>query len=454
MPVTTLVVGGLVAHFSLMVATVLFTSQAAHEEDRHPRSKKGKQGPRSTSTKGSLSKSTKGSLSKSTKGSLSKSTKGTRSKKGKQGPRSSPYLLINEFGGVGEGHEMVFKGQGAKGEDSKRAANDSKGKDSKGAVKDAKPKLKDSNPKLKDASPNLKDSTPKLKGAVKGAVSKAKEAVGKVKGAKRGSAKDEVAMKNMSGADKEAGSDADKEAGSDAKPIADKDAGTARSNRFARPAPVAQEDARLDAQAWQTPPTSAPAPSAEKTLITTIEPASTTSSDSKSSATETKPAPKPEAEDEEDSDSDDDDSDSDDSDDEDLEMITIPEEEAAAVRFAEENEEPSFERAKDVSFTKRQLQAKNLRPSTRLLRARYNFAHGDEYEEYLQDKAESQALDAELRASVHLPVDEKKRQKRLHNHYESDNITLRMLLIYMLQKNIEESLKSGDGEHKYYSVPA
>ena len=69
-------------------------------------------------------------------------------------------------------------------------------------------------------------------------------------------------------------------------------------------------------------------------------------------------------------------------------------------------------------------------------------------------QAESQALDAELRASVHLPVDEKKRRKRLHNLYESDNITLRMLLIYMAQQNIEESLKSGEGEHKYYSVPA
>ena len=31
-------------------------------------------------------------------------------------------------------------------------------------------------------------------------------------------------------------------------------------------------------------------------------------------------------------------------------MITIPEEEAAAVRFAEENEEPSFERAKVLFY--------------------------------------------------------------------------------------------------------
>ncbi|KAI5834355.1 hypothetical protein K523DRAFT_293969, partial [Schizophyllum commune Tattone D] len=382
MPVTTLVVGGLVAHFSLMVATVLFTSQAAHEEDRHPRSKS------------------------------------------KKGPRSSHFLMINEFGGVGEGHEMMFKGLKGKVDDST-----SKGGDLKGAPNDSKCAVK--------------DATPKLKGAVKGAVTKAKEAVDKVKGAKRGSAKDEVAMKNMSGSDKEPGLDA--------KPTADKDASATRTNRFARPAPAAQEDPKADVQ---TPPALAPTPSAEKLPTTITALASTTASDSESPATTTEPASKPETEDEEDSDSDESDDDSDDSDDDVLEMITIPEEEAAAVRFAEENEEPSFERAKEVSFTKRQLQAKNLRPSTRLLRARYNFAHGDEYDEYLQDKAESQALDAELRASVHLPVDEKKRRKRLHNHYESDNITLRMLLIYMAQQNIEESLKSGDGEHKYYSVPA
>ncbi|KAI4518777.1 hypothetical protein K525DRAFT_272351 [Schizophyllum commune Loenen D] len=368
MPVTTLVVGGLVAHFSLMVATVLFTSQAAHEEDRHPRSK-------------------------------------TKSKKG---PRSSHFLMINEFGGVGEGHEMMFKGLKGKVDDST-----SKGSDLKGAPNDSKCAVK--------------DATPKLKGAVKGAVTKAKEAVDKVKGAKRGSAKDEVAMKNMSGSDKELGLDA--------KPTADKDASATRTNRFARPAPAAQEDPKADVQ---TPPAPAPSLSAEKIPTTITAPASTTASDSESPATTIEPASKPETEDEEDSDSDDSDDDSDDSDDEVLEMITIPEEEAAA----------------EVSFTKRQLQAKNLRPSTRLLRARYNFAHGDEYDEYLQDKAESQALDAELRASVHLPVDEKKRRKRLHNHYESDNITLRMLLIYMAQQNIEESLKSGDGEHKYYSVPA
>ncbi|KAL1715321.1 hypothetical protein EV715DRAFT_266061 [Schizophyllum commune] len=382
MPVTTLVVGGLVAHFSLMVATVLFTSQAANEEDRHPRSKS----------------------------------------KSKKGPRSSHFLMINEFGGVGEGHEMMFKG--STGRDSKLGPNDSK---SKGT----------------DAKSVPKDARPKLKSAVKGAVSKAKEAVDKVKGAKRGPAKDEVAMKNISSADKEARSDA--------KPIGDKDASAARTNRFARPAPAAQEDSKADVQ---TLPCPAPVPSTENIPTITTALASTTASDSESSATTTEPVSKPETEDEEDSDSDDSDDDSDDSDDEVLEMITIPEEEAAAVRFEEENEEPSFERAKDVSFTKRQLQAKNLRPSTRLLRARYNFAHGDEYDEYLQDKAESQALDAELRASVHLPVDEKKRRKRLHNHYESDNITLRMLLIYMAQQNIEESLKSGDGEHKYYSVPA
>ncbi|KAL1664149.1 hypothetical protein GGF50DRAFT_88861 [Schizophyllum commune] len=377
MPVTTLVVGGLVAHFSLMVATVLFTSQAAHEEDRHPRSKS----------------------------------------KSKKGPRSSHFLMINEFGGVGEGHEMMFKG--STGSDSKVGDT---AKESKTAPKDAKPKLKC---------------------AVKGAVSKAREAVDKVKGAKRGPAKDEVAMKNISSADKEARSDA--------KPIGDKDASAARTNRFSRPAPAAQEDSKADVQ---TLPCPAPVPSTENIPANATALTSTTASDSESSATTTEPASKPETEDEEDSDSDDSDDDSDDSDDEVLEMITIPEEEAAAVRFAEENEEPSFERAKEVSFTKRQLQAKNLRPSTRLLRARYNFAHGDEYDEYLQDKAESQALDAELRASVHLPVDEKKRRKRLHNHYESDNITLRMLLIYMAQQNIEESLKSGDGEHKYYSVPA
>ncbi|KAL1673626.1 hypothetical protein EV122DRAFT_255067 [Schizophyllum commune] len=379
MPVTTLVVGGLVAHFSLMVATVLFTSQAAHEEDRHPRSKS----------------------------------------KSKEGSRSSQFLMINEFGGVGEGHEMMFKG--STGRDSKFGTNDSK---SKGT----------------DAKSVPKDAKPKLKCAVKGAVSKAKEAVDKVKGAKRGPAKDELAMKNMSGADKQA----------ESKTTADKDAGATRTNRFARSAPNAQEDSKADVQ---TLPSPAPVPSTEKTPTIATEPAITTSSDSKASTTKAEPEPKPETEDESDSDSDDD-YDSDDSDDEVLEMITIPEDEAAAVRFEEENEEPSFERAKDVSFTKRQLQAKNLRPSTRLLRARYNFAHGDEYDEYLQDKAESQALDAELRASVHLPVDEKKRRKRLHNHYESDNITLRMLLIYMAQQNIEESLKSGDGEHKYYSVPA
>ncbi|KAL1726190.1 hypothetical protein EV714DRAFT_219819 [Schizophyllum commune] len=376
MPVTTLVVGGLVAHFSLMVATVLFTSQAAHEEDRHPRSKS------------------------------------------KKGPRSSHFLMINEFGGVGEGHEMMFKG--SKGSESNFGTNDSK---SKGT----------------DAKSVPKDCKPKLRGAVKGAVSKAKEAVDKVKGAKRGPAKDELAMRNMSCQDKQAGSE----------PSSDNDASVARTNRFARPAPAAQEASKADVQ---TLPAPAPTPSAGKIPTIATEPATTTSSDSKASTIKVEPEPKPETED--DSDSDDDDSDSDDSDDEVLEMITIPEEEAAAVRFEEENEEPSFERAKDVSFTKRQLQAKNLRPSTRLLRARYNFAHGDEYDEYLQDKAESQALDAELRASVHLPVDEKKRRKRLHNHYESDNITLRMLLIYMAQQNIEESLKSGDGEHKYYSVPA
>ncbi|KAL1703038.1 hypothetical protein EV121DRAFT_208800 [Schizophyllum commune] len=385
MPVTTLVVGGLVAHFSLMLATVLFTSQAAHEEDRHPRSKS------------------------------------------KKGPRSSHFLLINEFGGVGEGHEMMFKG--STGSDSKVGDT---AKESKTAPKDAKPKLKC---------------------AVKGAVSKAREAVDKVKGAKRGPAKDEVAMKNVSHFPPRVGY-ADKEARSDAKLIGDKDASAARTNRFARPAPAAQEDSKADVQVLQTLPSPAPVPSTEKIPTIATEHATTTSSDSKASTTKAEPEPKPETEDEEDSDSDDSDDDSDDSDDEVLEMITIPEEEAAAVRFEEENEEPSFERAKDVSFTKRQLQAKNLRPSTRLLRARYNFAHSDEYDEYLQDKAESQALDAELRASVHLPVDEKKRRKRLHNHYESDNITLRMLLIYMAQQNIEESLKSGDEERKYYSVPA
>ena len=136
MPVTTLVVGGLVAHFSLMVATVLFTSQAAHEEDRHPRSKS----------------------------------------KSKKGPRSSHFLMINEFGGVGEGHEMMFKSQGL--QDAKLGTNDSK---SKGT----------------DAKSVPKDAKPKLEGAVKGVVSKAKEAVDKVKGAKRGPAKDELAMKNV-----------------------------------------------------------------------------------------------------------------------------------------------------------------------------------------------------------------------------------------------------------------
>ena len=136
MPVTTLVVGGLVAHFSLMVATVLFTSQAAHEEDRHPRSKS----------------------------------------KLKRGPRSSHFLMINEFGGVGEGHEMMFKGQGL--QDAKFGTNDSK---SKGT----------------DAKSVPKDAKPKLECAVKGAVSKAKEAVDKVKGAKRSPAKDELAMRNV-----------------------------------------------------------------------------------------------------------------------------------------------------------------------------------------------------------------------------------------------------------------
>ncbi|KAL1743590.1 hypothetical protein HDZ31DRAFT_74780 [Schizophyllum fasciatum] len=121
------------------------------------------------------------------------------------------------------------------------------------------------------------------------------------------------------------------------------------------------------------------------TLAVAIEKGSRQDAQNKEPAEE---ADEDNSDEEEEATGDEDETDEEDEEDEDghAEMIVVPEDQAAAIKFAQEDEEPSFESARNVPFTKRQLRIANLRPATRLLRARYIFAHGPEFETYLEDK--------------------------------------------------------------------